>query len=255
MFIIILALFSSLGWSLSTPFAESSARGEILHKTKYTINYNEDHEVANWVEYTLEKEFLQNCVKRKNNFRVDPTLSTGSATLADYKRSGYDRGHLVPAGDMKLNAKVMSETFFMSNMTPQPSRFNQITWNKLEKLVRAWAMKYEKLWIITGPILHDNLSTIGKDNRVSVATEYFKVLLRKENNQFKGIAFLMPTSVPHNNLSLYTLSIRELEEYSQINFFHFLSKEEETIEEKLSTSDWDFDAGFEYLPCLLAGAQ
>ena len=235
--------------------ASSTARGEIIKKTKYLINYNEDHEVANWVEYTLEREFLQNCTSRTNNFRVDPAVSTGSSTPADYKKSGYDRGHLVPAGDMKKTKQVMSETFFMSNMTPQPSRFNQVTWNKLEGLVRAWAKKYEKVWIITGPILENNLPTIGQSNRVSIPKEYFKVLLRREKNSYKGIGFLIPTTVPHNNIELYALSIREIENYAQINFFRFLNKKEERIEEELDTSDWDFRASFEYLPCLTSGIQ
>ncbi|MFA7614095.1 MAG: DNA/RNA non-specific endonuclease [Candidatus Caldatribacteriota bacterium] len=246
-----LIFYSLLGWSLSTPFAESSARGEVVQKTHYLINYNEDHEVANWVEYTLERESLRNCASRRNDFRPDPQVSTGSATLADYRRSGFDRGHLVPAGDMKISRRAMSETFFMSNMTPQPARFNQVQWNHLENLVRAWASKYGKLWIITGPVLHDRLPTIGQDNRVSVPEEYFKVLLRKENQEYKGIAFLVPTCVPHRNLSLYTLSIRELENYTQINFFSFIDQEQEHIEEVRNLADWDFSARFEYLPCLL----
>lgn len=251
MFTLILSFFLSFpGWTLSTPMADSNARGEIIKKTKYLINYNEDHEVANWVEYTLEKDFLQNCTSRTNNFRADPQVSTGSSTPQDYKKSGYDRGHLVPAGDMKRNKQVMSETFFMSNMTPQPARFNQVTWNKLEGLTRAWASKYEKIWIITGPILIDNLPTIGQNNRVSIPKEYFKVILRKDGSAYKGIGFLIPTTVPHDNLERYSLSIKEIEEYAQINFFRFLNAKEEQAEENLKLNDWDFRANFEYLPCL-----
>lgn len=252
---ILLVIFSTLSWSLSTPFAQSSARGELVKKTHYIINYNEDHEVPNWVEYTLEGNNLRNCAKRTNDFRADPYVSTGSATPLDYKKSGFDRGHLVPAGDMKLSKKAMSETFFMSNMTPQPSRFNQVYWNRLEALVRAWAAKYDKLWIITGPILHPSLPTIGQQNRVSIPQEYFKVILRKENNQYKGIAFLMPTTGLQNNLVPYTLSIRELENYSDINFFKFLNAQESKTEEVIDLKEWDFAAKFDYLPCLLAEAQ
>lgn len=252
---IFILVLSTLGWSISTPFAESSARGELVKKSKYIINYNEDHEVANWVEYKLDQKSLRNCASRKNNFRSDPNISTGSATPADYKGSGYDRGHLVPAGDMKISAKAMSETFFMSNMTPQPARFNQGQWNHLEVLIRAWASNYGELWIITGPVLQNQLPSIGHSNRVSVPEEYFKVILRKENNEYKGIAFLVPTNVPYPKLSLYTLSIRDLERYTQINFFSFLSSEQEHIEEIKNLADWNFSARFEYLPCLLAEVQ
>ena len=255
MLALLLFIISTSSWSLSTPYASSAARGELVKKSKYIINYNEDHEVANWVEYSLAREDLRNCASRRNNFRFDPYVSTGSATPADYKGSGFDRGHLVPAGDMKMSREAMSDTFYMSNMTPQPSRFNQVQWNHLEQLVRAWVVTYKKLWIITGPVLHEKLPTIGQNNRVSVPTEYFKVILRKDTDGYKGIAFLVPTSVPHRNLSLYTLSIRELENYTQINFFTFLDDEEEFIEEIKNLGDWNFSASFEYLPCLLAEVQ
>ncbi len=225
------------------------AAEEIIQHKYYTLNYNEDHEVANWVSYELDHDRIQNCVKRSNSFKIDPLVSTGSAEASDYKGSGFDRGHLVPAGDMKFNATAMSETFYFSNMTPQPGPFNQGRWGQLENLMRAWALKYKKIWIVTGPILIPNLPTMGKRNQVSIPEEYYKVILRKEGKGYKGIAFLMHTNVPYRDLMSYTTSIDQVEELSGFDFFEFLNSDQEIAERETDLQSWDFSAKFNYLPC------
>ena len=240
----VILLILTVFWTYSVYSAE-----EIIQHKYYTLNYNEDHEVANWVSYELDHDRIRNCVKRKNNFRIDPLVSTGSAEASDYKGSGFDRGHLVPAGDMKFNAEAMSETFYFSNMSPQPGPFNQGRWSQLEHLIRAWALKYKKIWIVTGPILAPNLPTIGKRNQVSVPEEYYKVILRKEGKNYKGMAFLMHTNVPYRDLTSYATSIDHVEELSGFDFFQFLSKEQEYVEREVDLNGRDFAAKFDYLPC------
>lgn len=229
---------------------------EIIKRPNYTLSYNEDHEVANWVSYELDHKKLQNCVKRSNSFKADPMVSTGSAVAEDYKGTGFDRGHLVPAGDMKFNAAAMRDTFYFSNMTPQPPKFNQVKWGQLEHLMRAWGLRYNKIWIVTGPILEDNLPVIGSKNEVSVPNLYFKVVLRKTATSYEGFAFLMGTDVPHADLREYATTINEVEELAGVDFFKFLDdKVEEAIEDKSDLSRWDFSEKFEYLPCQTSGSQ
>jgi endonuclease G len=229
---------------------------EIIHRQYYTLSYNEDHEVPNWVSYELDHYKLQNCVKRANRFKEDPLVSTGSTNSEDYRGSGFDRGHLLPAGDMKFSKQAMSDTFYFSNMSPQPPRFNRLRWAKLESLMRAWALKYKKIWIVTGPVLENNLPTIGKDNVVSVPNLYFKVILRKIGTKFEGIGFLMSTDTPHAELKAYVTSINEVEAVTNIDFFQFLDDEvEHTAEEEVNLAGWDFNGKFEYLPCQTSVAQ
>jgi endonuclease G len=75
---------------------------------------------------------------RTNDFREDYKVTTGSASLSDFKGSGYDRGHLAPAGDMKWSSTAMSESFYMSNMSPQKPGFNRGIWKKLESRKLPW---------------------------------------------------------------------------------------------------------------------
>ncbi len=235
---------------LTPPLAKSLHDDQIISRVTYDLSYNDEHEVANWVGHTIGTKELRNCVQRSDAFRVDPLVKNGSSTPADYANSGYDRGHLLPAGDMKFDATAMKDTFYMSNMTPQPPKFNRGRWSVLENLARAWGLKYKKIWIVSGPILKENLPKIGVKNQVSVPADYFKVILRQDGQSFKGIGFLMSTEVPYTGLTPYALPINQIEDLSGVDFFPTLEDTvEEEIESELKLDDWDFTAQFSYLPC------
>lgn len=237
-------------FAFSSPLAQSPFDDQVIDRQHYSLSYNEHHEVANWVAYPLGHQQIKGCVDRADAFRVDPLITTGSATLDDYKNSNFDRGHLLPAGDMKFDKQAMKDTFFMSNMTPQPAKFNRGRWKVLENLMRAWALKYDNLLVVTGPILESNLPTIGNQNRVSIPFEYYKVILKKVGNSYQGIGFLIGVDAPYTDLSLYAVSINEIESHSGIDFFPFLNdSSEEQIENQRDMAQWDFKAKFEYLPC------
>lgn len=138
--------------------------GEIVKHTYFTLAYSEENEQAFWVYYLLTPTSINGGQSRTDDFRADPMISTGSATLDDYKNSGYDRGHLCPAADMALNKTSMSESFFLSNMSPQVPGFNRGIWSTVEDQVRKWALRYQKLYVVTGPIFKDNKGSIGADH-------------------------------------------------------------------------------------------
>ena len=87
-----------------------------------------------------------NKVARGNDFRADQRI-TNSPTPADYTSTGYDRGHMTPAADSNSD-KQMSETFFMTNMTPQLPSVNRVAWRMLEERVRTLPFTY----VLTGAV-------------------------------------------------------------------------------------------------------
>lgn len=98
----------------------------IVEREGYALGYIEKHEQPAWVQYIMTSEEVSSrTAKRGDDFRPDPAVPTGSATPQDYTRSGYDRGHLAPAADMSFSGKTMSESFYMSNMSPQAPQFNR----------------------------------------------------------------------------------------------------------------------------------
>ena len=126
----------------------------LISHNYYSLSYSEEHKQAEWVYYKLNSSQLNPTVNRKNNFKKDPKITQYSAALNDYKGSGYDRGHLAPAADMKYNSNSMSESFYLSNVSPQSANFNRGIWKKIEKQIRDWSNIYGELIIITGPFLN-----------------------------------------------------------------------------------------------------
>ena len=191
------------------------------------------------VSYKLTKAEVQNQVtKRKDNFRLDPVIKTGSAILADYKGSGYDRGHLAPAGDMAWSKKAMSESFFLTNMSPQVPGLNRGMWRILEEQIRKWTLKEQELYIITGPIIRPNNKTIGP-NKVTVPQWYYKIIVDYHQPEIKALAFMIPNRKPQKSLQSFAVSIDKLEEMTQLDFLNLLpEKVQAQLESKLNLSQW-----------------
>ncbi|MFN5333694.1 MAG: DNA/RNA non-specific endonuclease, partial [Bacteroidota bacterium] len=139
----------------------------IIFHTGFAFLYNEKHEQASWVAYQLTREETNSIYSRTNKFIPDPLVKSQTANDNDYLGSGYDRGHLAPASDMGWSATTMTESFYYSNMSPQVPSFNRGIWKKLEEQVRTWAIEYDTIYVVTGPVLKDSLPTIGK-NKVSI---------------------------------------------------------------------------------------
>ena len=235
-------LFSTLYAQESIPNLELPFHNEkeITKHIGYTLSYNENHEQANWVAYQLTKEETTKRVNRTNRFISDPAISSGSAENSDYQGNGYDRGHLAPAADMSWSQRTMDESFLFSNMSPQDPGFNRGIWKKLEELCRSWAIENNAIYIVTGPVLTNNLPTIGQ-NKVSIPSYYYKIILDYDGPEKKAIGFIMPNKPSKNELASYAVSIDSIEHLTGINFFPLLNDLiEERIESKLCVQCWSF---------------
>lgn len=204
----------------------------IIEHSAYALSYNEKYEQANWVAWQLTKDELHGKQKRKDHFVIDRKIATGSADPNDYKKSGYDRGHLAPAADFSFDKKAMAESFYMSNMSPQVPALNRGVWKILEEQTREWAESYEELYIVTGPVFSENMKTIGK-NKVAVPSVYFKVILDFKEPDLKAIGFLMKNEGSEHHLQYFAVSVDSVEELSQLNFFPLIP---DSLEEKLESS-------------------
>lgn len=201
-----------------------SKKEQIIKHTAFTLCYSESHEQPKWVAYKLTADMCNNNEeKRTNNFREDPSVKTKSAIPADYKKSGYDRGHLCPAGDMGWSEITMSESFYMSNMSPQVPAFNRGIWKYLETDVREWAQQNEGLYVITAGVLNDSLPTIGIENKVAIPKYFYKVILDYHLPEYKAIAFVMPNEGSKKSVFDYAVTVDSVERLTGINFFHSLS--------------------------------
>ena len=208
--------------------------GEFVQHQYFKLCYSEIHEQAYWVAHDLTPENISGTQSRTNNFRSDPKVSTESAGASDYRGSGFDRGHLVPAGDMKQNYISMSETFFMSNMSPQDPGFNRGIWRVLEEKIRTWVGQ-DRIVVVTGPILYQGLPQM---NSISIPDAYFKLLFNVSKN--KMIAFVLPNKKSQADLRNFATSVDEVERLTGINFFARLPREaQDSLEQMQDYETWD----------------
>jgi len=212
----------------------------VIEHCGFSLLYNEKYEQAKWVAYELTKEETKKMVKRANKFKPDPKVSTHTANNTDYKGSGYDRGHLAPAGDMCWSQMSMDESFYFSNVSPQVPSFNRGIWKKLEELTRVWAIENGTVYVVTGPIINGTPTTIGA-NKVAVPDHYFKVILDYSLPDIKGIGFVLPNAASGEPLQKFALSIDEVEKITGIDFFPSIPDEQEKIiEDTLCVHCWDW---------------
>jgi len=217
--------------SLLLPTSQNQTR-ELIKHTYYQLGYDEANEQAAWVFYLLTPEIIQGTAKRKNRFKADKLVETGSAELIDYKGSGYDRGHLCPAGAMKINQQAMDESFYMSNMSPQLPGFNRGKWKQLESQVRKWVLEEDSLYVVSGGVFSDSLGSIGP-NKVTVPSYFYKVIYDPTAKE-KMIAFILPNKKLEKDLSEYMVTVDEVELKTGLDFFpglpdHLETKLESTV--------------------------
>lgn len=214
-------------------FLPTSTTGQIIHHNGYSLSYSEPHEQAEWVAYELKKSHLSNTDFERPYFEIDQAVKTCAAHWRNYKQSGYDRGHLCPAGDRRYSKEAHDETFLTSNISPQNHDFNAGIWNRLEQKIRYWAKKYDGVFVVTGGVLKGNLKTIGEEE-VAVPNQFYKIILDNNNGKTKVIAFLFPHQESKQPLYKFVTSVDHVEALTGIDFFPELDDEIENKIEALS---------------------
>ena len=217
---------------------EVSKKLEVVDHKYFKLGYYEKHEQSAWVAYLLTKEMVSETkATRKNRFTIDNKISTLSATSSDYAKSGYDRGHICPAADMSFSQDAQDRTFLMSNMSPQTHSFNAGKWKQLEEKVRKWAVENDSIIVIAGPILDSIIGKIGENN-VSIPYSFYKIIIDISYPDFKAIGFIMKNEKLSEDLIYYSMSIREIEDRTGLNFFPKYDKD--SLVQNLETKVWDW---------------
>ncbi len=203
---------------------------EIVIHEGFTLSYNKKHLVPNWVAWVLKPERNNGPEKRANNFQPDLTIKKGPIAYdSDYRGSGYDRGHMCPSADNKHTREAMNQCFLFSNMCPQTHTLNAGDWAQLETLCRKWAVAYDSIYIVCGPIIEkgETYETIG-ENKVLVPKQFYKVILRWTGpNSAEAIGFIMNNDDSDLPIDSYAVTVDSVETRTGINFFSKLPKDVE----------------------------
>lgn len=220
---------------------KSSARisQQIITHKNYTVSYNRETRLPNWVSWSISKDELSSVVSRSGfNFSPDPKVLISPVTSMDYSKSGWDRGHMCPAADNKFSATAMEESFYMTNICPQDHTLNEKTWSYLETACRNWAQNCT-VYVVCGPYIEGKAkSHIGK-SKVAIPDGFWKVVLRQYRGRWQAIGFIIPNVPTSSEFDEFAVSVDDVEILTGFDFFSALDdKIEKEIESSFDLSKW-----------------
>ncbi len=225
--------------NLEIPAKLKDRSEKIMRRSNYTVSYNRNWNLPNWVAWELNKNETKGKNNRNEEFTSDPELPKANQVEPwDYSGSGYDRGHMCPAGDNHFDAKAMNESFYMSNICPQNHELNTGKWNDLEIACRRWANRYGEVYIVCGPIIDKRKGKrIGKEHDIIVPEQFFKVILITSTKPARAIGYIFENNGSDRPYKAY--SIDEIEQKTGMDFFPNLPDNiEDIVESRYEVSDW-----------------
>ncbi|CAG9765261.1 unnamed protein product [Ceutorhynchus assimilis] len=194
----------------------------VISYNDFVISYDKRNRVAHWVfEHLTEESVRKNdeVDRSKCNFVEDKSIHPYFRSYnSDYKRSGYDRGHLAAAGNHKTCQKHVEETFYLSNMAPQVGKgFNRDSWNRLEKYVRKLTRTYPNVYCCTGPLYLPQREHNGKmyvryevigASHVAVPTHFYKIVVGEtKDGNLEMESYVMPNTAIDDNVPLTSFQV------------------------------------------------
>lgn len=204
----------------------------------FRISFNAGNHTPNWVAWELLATETDGGYSRSNKFWTDFDVE-GCPGSKDYTNSGFDRGHMCPAGDNKSTKEMMQESFVMTNICPQAGALNKRAWKKLEEQCREWARRDSALIIVCGPVYRDKDTKRLGETGVRVPSAFFKAIIAPYVENPRGIGFIFPNMLSPGNMFSYAMPIDKIEEITGFDFFHQLPDDiENTIESKIEVRQW-----------------
>jgi endonuclease G, mitochondrial len=207
---------------------QTSTPGISICRSGYELLYNSDFKTPVWVAEHIEANEVRGKQIRDDKFRSDPEIQDHlEAHLSDYKGSGYARGHMAPVGDFRRNLLEADESFYLSNMVPQIQVCNNSgVWRSIEDITRDWAIHYNELYVVTGPIYSDaNTKIIG--NGVRVPDALFKVVYNPTLKQTLG--FVVPNKeLCGSKPRQFVMPVTQIEQLAHMKFFPNISATDAT---------------------------
>ena len=209
---------------------------QVINYKAIRVNFNPALHIPNCVAYELTATMVSMTdapghENRKNyNYARDASVKSCPDNW-EYRGSGYSRGHMAPAMDMRWDKTTMAECFYMTNMCPQDTKLNNDHWRVLEEKVHRWAKRDKRLLVYTGPIIGKNPKMIGKKKQnIAVPDAFFKVVYAPDKG--RSIAFIYDNRPCPGNLSKYAVTVAEVERRTGLTFSSAIPKHQCNI------NDW-----------------
>ena len=208
---------------------------QVINYQAIRVNFNPSLRIPNCVAYELTATMVAMAdapdheVRKNYNYAKDSSVKSCPDNW-EYRGSGYSRGHMAPAMDMRWDKTAMQQCFYMTNMCPQDTKLNNDHWRVLEEKVHRWAKRDKRILIFTGPIMGKSPKMIGKDKaNIAVPDAFFKVLYAPE--QGRSIAFIYENRPSPGGISKYAVTVAEVERRTGLTFSSAIPKRQCKIED------------------------
>ena len=223
--------------SLMTVTVTNGMSDTLVRYEAFDVHFNSGRGIANCAAYELTLSELHGEAERNGDFAQDPDVK-GCPAPQDYAGIGMDRGHLVPAADLKWNPDAMRQSFLLTNICPMHKALNEGGWAKLEEKVREWTARDSALIVFTGPVVTGSDTTLA-GGKVAVPSAYFKVIMAPCVRPMRAIAFIYPNGHSGGRLRQYAVSVDEVERRTGLDFFPFLpDDEQQRLESPVNLDAW-----------------
>lgn len=210
---------------------------QVINYQSIRVNFNPALRIPNCVAYELTATMIDMAdapghENRKNyNYSRDHNVASCPENW-EYRGSGYSRGHMAPAMDMRWDKTAMAQCFYMTNMCPQDTKLNNDHWRVLEEKVHRWAKRDKRLMVYTGPIMGKNPRMIGKNKEnIAVPDAFFKVVYAPEKG--RSIAFIYDNRPCPGGISKYAVTVAEVERRTGLKFSSAIPKNQ------CKVTDWE----------------
>lgn len=195
------------------------------------ISFSKETHCPNYVAWELTVDEVGGSEGRRGKFTSDPRVS-GCATTDDYRNSGFDRGHMMPAADAKWSADMMDQTFMLTNICPQRHSLNGGAWKSLEEKCRDRAAVDSALIIVCGPVPGDRVTQRIGATGVAVPRRFFKVIMAPYAPEPYAIGFIMPNDRVPGGMQAAATTVDEVERVTGMDFFSAMP---DSLEEALES--------------------
>lgn len=212
-------------------YATVTRRAFYTCRAGYAGMYDPTEKTPVWVAERITKDSVNGHANRKGmDFAEDPQIPhLSQGHREDFKRSGYDMGHMAPSADFRYSDGAMSQTFLLSNAVPQEPSHNRGIWANLEGAIREMAARRGELYVVTGPIYTGPAQriregrTVTSGDGVAIPTSLYKVVVDRKTKEMT--AFIIPNnSHQGDDPARFQVSVRDVEKVTGLNFNPALSR-------------------------------
>ncbi len=206
----------------------------------YFYEYSNEYKQSKWVAYKLIGSNVKKSIFPDIKFYDDLKLPSTAISNEAFVQRAFSPGHLKPSGDSRACAEDMHDAYLFANVCPMKPTFDQFTWNIVENMVRSWAVIYDSIYVVSGPVFKnpENIDTIGL-NKIPVPDYFFKVVLVYNGIDMDAVGYIMPNVDTKDFTKVGPVSIDSVEKFTGYDFFYLLPDYlEQHLESKVNPLFW-----------------